>query len=127
MQYHPARLIRTVDGDIAALALSDGRHIEGDLFIDCTGQRSLLIGEHFGTPLEPVDAMLFNNRALAVQVPYANAQAPIASTTRATAQQVGWIWDIGLQTRRGIGYVYSDQYQDLITVVEPKGIINSSR
>lgn len=110
---HFEQVISDAQGDIAALVLSDGRHIEGDLFIDCTGQRSLLIGEHFGTPLEPVDALLFNNRALAVQVPYADAQAPIASTTRATAQQVGWIWDIGLQSRRGIGYVYSDQYQDL--------------
>ena len=50
---------------------------------------------------------LFNDTALASQIPYVNADDPIASSTLSTAQTAGWIWDIGLPTRRGIGHVYS--------------------
>lgn len=100
------------DGDIVAVVLDTGEKVEGDLFVDCTGQRSLLIGQHFGVELVPVGDCLFNDTAIAVQVPYARADDPIASVTRATAVDSGWIWDIGLQTRRGIGHVYSSQYSD---------------
>ena len=51
--------------------------------------------------------MLPNDRAIATQVPYSNPDAQIASVTRSTAQASGWIWDIGLQSRRGVGYVHS--------------------
>jgi hypothetical protein len=49
---------------------------------------------------------------LAVQVPYAGAEAPIASQTTSTARSAGWIWDIGLQSRRGVGYTYSSAHTD---------------
>ena len=100
------------DGDIAALRLEDGRRIEGDLFIDCTGHRGRLIGEHFGCGRKSVAHVLFNDAAIVAQVPYADPQtAQIASATLATAQTAGWIWDIGLQTRRGLGYVYSTAHE----------------
>ena len=54
--------------------------------------------------------MLFIDRALAVQLPYDSEDAPIASHTISTAQAAGWIWDIGLVQRRGIGYVYSSRH-----------------
>ena len=95
------------DGDIAAVVLDTGERVEGDLFVDCTGQRALLIGEHFGRGLTSVKDLLFNDAAITVQVPYADPDAPIASATCATAQSAGWIWDIGLQSRRGLGYVHS--------------------
>jgi tryptophan halogenase len=75
----------------------------------------LLLGGHFGVPLVPQSGVLFNDSALAIQVPYADERAPIASHTVSTAQRNGWIWDIGLPTRRGIGYVYSSQHTDLAT------------
>ena len=53
---------------------------------------------------------LFNNSALAAQVPYETLEDPIQSCTLSTAQSAGWIWDIGLPTRRGIGHVYSSDY-----------------
>jgi hypothetical protein len=53
---------------------------------------------------------LFNNSALAAQVPYENPEDPIQSATLSTAQTAGWIWDIGLATRRGIGHIYSSDY-----------------
>ena len=98
------------DGDIAAVVLDTGERIEGDLFVDCTGQRALLIGGHYGVRLTSVKDRLFNDTAIAVQVPYACRDAPIASATYATAQPAGWIWDIGLQSRRGVGYVHSSAH-----------------
>ncbi|MEJ7806472.1 MAG: tryptophan 7-halogenase, partial [Telluria sp.] len=54
--------------------------------------------------------VLFNDTALAIQVPYPQEHSPISSQTTSTAQSAGWIWDIGLPTRRGIGYVYSSAH-----------------
>lgn len=98
------------DGDIAALVLHGGGVVEGDLFVDCTGMQSLLLGKHYGVPLLHQRHVLFNDSALAVQVPYASGDAPIASQTTSTAQPNGWIWDIGLPGRRGIGHVYSSAH-----------------
>ena len=101
------------NGDIAALRLDTGTRIDGDLFVDCTGHRALLLGEHFGCGLVSVADMLFNDAAIVAQVPAANPETDaIASATLATAQAAGWIWDIGLQTRRGLGYVYSTAHED---------------
>ena len=99
-------------GDISAVILTSGEKIEGDLFVDCTGQRSLLVGQHYGIDLVSMKEFLFNDAAIAVQVPYANPGDPVASVTRATAVEAGWIWDIGLQSRRGIGHVYSTAHAD---------------
>jgi hypothetical protein len=54
--------------------------------------------------------VLYNDSALAVQIPYPDANHPIASQTTSTAQSAGWIWDIGLPTRRGVGHVYSSAH-----------------
>lgn len=98
------------NGDIAALLLDGGGAIEGDLFVDCSGMQSLLLGQHYGVPLLHQRHLLFNDRALALQVPYARADAPLASQTTSSAQPNGWIWDIGLPGRRGIGHVYSSAH-----------------
>jgi glycine/D-amino acid oxidase-like deaminating enzyme len=98
------------NGDIAALATTAHGRIEGDLFIDCTGFASMLLGQHYGIPLVSLREVLFNDSALALQVPYAEPDAPIASHTIGTARSAGWIWDIGLQSRRGVGYVYSSAH-----------------
>ncbi len=100
------------DGDIAAIALDTGEVVTGDLFVDCTGHRALLIGSHYGSRFHSVKDMLFNDRAIAVQVPYASPDDPIASVTLSTAQPHGWIWDIGLGSRRGLGYVHSSSHTD---------------
>jgi tryptophan halogenase len=98
------------DGDIAALQTRAHGRIAGDLFVDCTGMQSLLLGQHYQVPLISQRHVLFNDSALAVQVPYPALDTPIASQTTSTAQRHGWIWDIGLPTRRGIGYVYSSAH-----------------
>lgn len=105
-------------GDIAAVSLDTGERLEGDLFVDCTGQRSLLIHGHFNVDFVSVKDVLFNDAAIAVQVPYGKPDDMIASTTLATAVENGWIWDIGLQSRRGIGHVYSRSHSDEAMAME---------
>jgi len=97
-------------GDIRGLRLDTDRILTGDLFVDCTGQKSLLLGDHFGVGFRTVKDVLFNDRAIAVQVPHERPGDPVASVTRATAVPTGWIWDIALSTRRGIGHVYSSTH-----------------
>lgn len=98
------------NGDIASLQLRGHGALEGDLFVDCSGVRALLLGQHYGVARTDVRGVLFNDRALAVQVPYAAADTPIACHTLSTAQTNGWIWDIGLSKRRGVGHVYSSAH-----------------
>ena len=98
------------DGSIQSLNTRENGELDGDFFVDCSGLASLLLGQHFGSEVTEVGDELFNNTALAAQVPYADPQAEITSTTVATAQESGWIWDIGLSSRRGIGYVYSSNH-----------------
>ncbi|MCL1052066.1 tryptophan 7-halogenase [Shewanella abyssi] len=97
-------------GDIASVTTKVNGSVAGDLFIDCSGFKSLLLGEHYQVPFIEQKSVLFNDSALAVQVPYDNEHSPIASYTHSTAQSSGWIWDIGLQSRRGVGHVYSSAH-----------------
>ena len=98
------------NGDIVSISTDSHGDICGDLFIDCSGSKALLLGEHYGIPLISKSQYLFNNSALAAQVPYQSVDDPIQSATLSTAQTAGWIWDIGLPTRRGIGHIYSSDY-----------------
>jgi hypothetical protein len=98
------------NGDIASLQTQKHGALEGDLFIDCTGMQSLLLGQHYQIPLISQKHVLYNDSALAVQIAYPSADHPIASQTSSTAQSAGWIWDIGLPTRRGVGHVYSSAH-----------------
>ena len=98
------------NGDIKSLSLRSGEAVHGDLFVDCTGFAALLLGKHFGIPFCSKQQYLFNDRALAVQVPRSSYSEPIASTTLSTAQGAGWIWDIALPMRRGVGHVYSSAH-----------------
>jgi len=107
---HVDAVVSHDNGDIAGLRLRETGTLAGDLFVDCSGMQSLLLGGHYGVPLLARKHVLFNDSALAVQVPYPAPDSPIASQTTSTAQAAGWIWDIGLPTRRGIGHVYSSAH-----------------
>jgi len=96
--------------DIKSVSTKQHGDIHGDLFIDCTGFSALLIGKHYNIPFISKKHILFNDTALAVQVPYESADSAIASHTISTAQSAGWIWDIGLPTRRGVGHVFSSAH-----------------
>ncbi|MDF0546652.1 tryptophan 7-halogenase, partial [Sphingobium sp. H39-3-25] len=100
------------DGAIAGVRTVEHGLLEADLYIDCTGFRAELIGKALGMPYRSCRDVLFCDSAVAMQVPYATADDPIASCTISTAQDAGWIWDIGLEKRRGIGHVYSSAHMD---------------
>jgi len=86
-------------------------NVEGDIFVDCSGFSALLIEKTLKVPMVDASSILFSDSALVHQVPYKDESQPIACHTLSTAQEAGWIWDIGLQNRRGTGYVYSSRFQ----------------
>jgi tryptophan 7-halogenase len=91
-------------GHVDRVRLADGREVAGDLFVDCSGMRALLIGDALGVGYEDWNQWLLCNRAQAV--PCASVQ-PLTPYTRSTAREAGWQWRIPLQHRIGNGYVYS--------------------
>jgi tryptophan 7-halogenase len=98
---------RDSDGHISALVMEDGSKVAGELFIDCTGFRALLIEETLQSGYEDWSHWLPCNRALAV--PSAR-QEPLTPYTRSTARKAGWQWRIPLQHRTGNGLVYCSDY-----------------
>ncbi len=94
-------------GDIRAVTLDDGRRIEGELWIDCSGFRSLLLGEAMGVPFTDWSHWLPCDRAWAV--PCARVD-PLLPYTRASARPAGWQWRIPLQHRTGNGPVFSSAF-----------------
>jgi tryptophan 7-halogenase len=94
-------------GFIEALVLEDGRRIEGDLFIDCSGFRGLLIEGVYEAGFEDWSAWLPCDRALAVPC---ESGGDGNAMTRSTARSAGWQWRIPLQHRIGNGYVYSSEH-----------------
>jgi tryptophan halogenase len=95
-------------GFIKALVLESGESVSGDLFVDCSGFRALLIEQTLKAGFEDYGQWLRTDRALAVQTPSTGAIPPY---TRAIARQAGWQWRIPLQHRVGNGLVFSSQYQ----------------
>jgi tryptophan halogenase len=98
---------RSENGDIAGITLDDGRRITGDLFVDCSGFRGLLIEEALGAGYDDWSRFLPCDRALAVP---STATRPFTPFTRATAREAGWQWRIPLQHRTGNGLVYSSAH-----------------
>jgi tryptophan halogenase len=96
-------------GFVEKVRLSDGREVEGDLFVDCSGMRALLIGDALGNGYDSYGQWLLCDRAQAV--PCASVE-PLTPYTRSTAKRAGWQWRIPLQHRTGNGYVYAS---DLIS------------
>jgi tryptophan halogenase len=104
-----ASVEQAANGDIAALVLDSGKRIEGDLFIDCTGFRSLLLGQTLGVGYQDWSHWLFNDSAIAVQT---ESTGPALPMTRSIAHDWGWQWRIPLQNRVGNGIVYASRFVD---------------
>ena len=94
-------------GFVTAVELEDGQRVQGDLFIDCSGFRALLIEGALKTGFEDWSHWLPCDRAVAV--PCASV-GPLTPYTRATARQAGWQWRIPLQHRIGNGHVFSSKF-----------------
>lgn len=95
-------------GDVRALVLKDGRRLEGDLFIDCSGFRAILLGQELDEEWEDWTHWLPCDRAAAM--PCTHATEDIRPYTIATAMPAGWRWQIPLQHRMGNGYVFSSAH-----------------
>ena len=100
-------LLDQASGNIKALKLDNGSEITGDVFLDCTGFRALLLGQSLGVGYRDWTHWLPNDRALACQCELGGPPPPY---TRAIAHGAGWQWRIPLQHRMGTGIVYSSQY-----------------
>ncbi|HEV2271878.1 MAG TPA: tryptophan halogenase family protein [Steroidobacteraceae bacterium] len=94
-------------GNLTELILTSGVRVEGDLFIDCSGFRAVLLGGTLGVPWQDWTHWLPCDRALAVACPRTD---PLLPYTRATARSAGWCWRIPLQHRTGNGYVFSSRF-----------------
>lgn len=94
-------------GFIRALHLDSGARLEGELFIDCTGFDSLLLGKTLQVGYESWQAQLLCDRAAVVQT---ERSGPPPSCTLASAQGAGWQWRIPLQERQGNGYVFASSH-----------------
>lgn len=100
----------SASGHITAIHLADGRKVPGDLFLDCTGFASELLGKALDTPFVDWSQWLLCNSAMAVPATRTGAPMPY---TRSTAHAGGWRWTIPLQHRSGHGMVYnSDLWSD---------------
>lgn len=96
-------------GFILSVTLESGARVDGDLFIDCSGFRALLIEQTLGTGWDDWSHWLRSDRALAVQT---ESTRPPAPYTRSTARHCGWQWKIPLQHRVGNGLVYCSDHMD---------------
>jgi tryptophan halogenase len=101
---------RNEDGSIKQLDLDTKNSIKGDLYIDCTGFKSLLLDKTLKEPFESYEDILPNNSAIATRQPYTNKKEQLKCYTNCKAVSNGWIWNIPLWSRMGTGYVYSDRY-----------------
>ena len=96
-------------GFIEAVRLENGDEVGGDLFVDCSGFRGLLIGEALGVPFVNWRKWLLCDRAVALPCAHADAE-DLTPYTRSRAEVAGWTWRIPLQHRVGNGYVYSSEH-----------------
>jgi tryptophan halogenase len=95
-------------GHVAAVVLEDGRRLEADLFVDCSGFRSLLLGGELEEPFDDWSQWLPADRALAI--PTKRVAGPLAPYTKGIAHEVGWQWRIPLQHRTGNGHVFASAF-----------------
>jgi flavin-dependent dehydrogenase len=100
----------TSKNGIEALKLNNNSEVHADLFIDCTGFKSILLGGFLKEEFISYEDLLPNNSAWACQVPYKEKEKELEPFTHCTALKNGWCWNIPLWSRLGTGYVFSNKY-----------------
>jgi hypothetical protein len=103
--------VKTIEQDENGIRSLNKKH-KADLFIDCTGFKSLLLGETLKEEFISFEDLLPNNKAWATKIPYKDKKKELESFTNCTAIENGWVWNIPMWTRIGTGYVYSDKFVD---------------
>lgn len=97
--------------DCTAIRLDNGERVAADVFVDCTGFAARLINSDKANRFNSLSDTLFVDRAVVTRVGI-DSLDDVLGYTKSTAQTAGWIWDIALQDRRGVGHVYSSRYID---------------
>ncbi len=95
-------------GFIAGVATREHGELTADLYVDCTGFRSVLLGQTLKEPFDSAAKWLWNDSAVAMRPK--NAPGDLEPYTLARASDAGWMWNIPLYHRAGTGYVYSSRY-----------------
>ncbi len=107
---------QTETGYLKQVNLDTKTSVSGDIFIDCTGFKAVLIEKTLKVPFDDYSQWLLCDQALVTQFPYEDYfPGVIRPYTTCTAQSAGWIWDTPTQTRRAIGYVHSSEFIDAET------------
>lgn len=106
---HIKEHIDTVEKDDNGIVSLNKKH-KADLFIDCTGFKSMLLGEHLNEPFEKYDDILYNDAAWATQIPYNDKEKELVPYTNCTALGYGWVWNIPVWERMGTGYVHCSKF-----------------
>ena len=123
-RYCLPRGVKHIIDDIKTVELNDNgiqslnNKYKADLYFDCTGFKSLLLGKSLNEEFESYSDMLPNNSAWATRLPYNNKKEDINCYTNCTAIENGWVWQIPLWSRWGTGYVYSDKFVDDETALQ---------
>ena len=104
-------VVQNEDGSLSKVILESGNQIEADLFIDCSGFRSILLDKTLNEPFQDYHESLFNDKAIAIRFPFIDKEREMVSYTLCTALSSGWVWTIPLYNRLGTGYVYSSSHQ----------------
>lgn len=110
IQEHIDDILLNDSGEIDGLKLRNGDILEADLYLDCSGFKSMLLGQKLGVKFDSFSRWLPNNKAWAVQVPYEDKELEMENTTDCVAVDNGWIWNIPLYHRIGKGYVFCDKF-----------------
>ena len=103
-------VVQRKDGSIEKIGTDANGYLESDLYIDCTGFRSLLLDQTLKTPFISFHDTLLNDRAVATVIPYIDKEKEMENYTSCTAIESGWVWNIPLWNRIGTGYVYSSKH-----------------
>jgi tryptophan halogenase len=101
--------VNTIETNEDGITSLNNTH-KADMFIDCTGFKSMLLGDTLKEPFNSYNDLLPNNKAWATRVPYKDKENELVSYTNCTAIENGWVWNIPSWERIGTGYVYSDKY-----------------
>jgi flavin-dependent dehydrogenase len=104
---HVVDIAQNQDGSIKEINTKNNGALTADLYIDCTGFKSMLLEQKLGVEFVSFNETLLNDRAVATVIPYIDKTTEMENYTSCTAIECGWVWNIPLWHRIGTGYVYS--------------------
>jgi tryptophan halogenase len=99
-------------GNISNIVTKNNGSFSSDLYIDCTGFKSQLLGKTLDVPFKSFKDKLLNDKAVVANIPYRDKDKELTSWTECTAHDSGWFWNIPVWDRIGTGYVYSSKHVD---------------